>query len=172
MRRDSAAALAVLAAGALIVAPATALAASPSPQPAHRSSGKFVPRTPTTPQHTEFVVEVNKKGQVIKVDSGRESHDRAFNAITYGNVLQAFIRRPDGTAVSGLYRLTYDYDPTNKLVRRDVALLHAGGVDSNALGAVDQEIQKLAAEQMRRHLDPVATPSPLPDLKAITGHRH
>jgi hypothetical protein len=144
------------------------LGASPSPQPA----GKLVPRTPTTPQHTEFVVEVNDKGQVIKVDSGRESHDPAFNAITYGNVLQAFIRRPDGTAVSGLYRMTYDYDPANKHVRRNVALLKAGGVDPNALGAVDQEIQKLAAEQMRRHLTPVPTPSPLPDLKAITGHRH
>ncbi len=144
------------------------LGASPSPKPA----GKLVPRTPVTRQHTEFVVEVNKKGQVIKVDSGRESHDPAFNAITYGNVLQAFIRRPDGTAVSGLYRMTYDYDPANKHVRRDVALLKVGGVDPNALGAVDQEIQKLAAEQMRRHLIPVPTPSPLPDLKAITGHRH
>ncbi len=132
----------------------------------------LVPRTPTTPEHTEFVVEVNRKGQVVKVDSGKESGDPAFNAITYGNVLQAFIRTPDGAAVSGLYRLTYDFNPADKHVRRDVALVRAGGVNPNALGAVDQELQKLAAEKIRRRLNPPPTPSPLPDLKAITGHRH
>jgi hypothetical protein len=143
------------------------------PRPTARDSRRsFVPRTPSTPQHTEFVVEVNRRGQVVKVDSGKQSQDPAFNAITYGNVLQAFIRKPDGSAISGLYRLSYDYDPADKRVRRDVALVRPGGVNPNALGAVDQELQKLAAEKARHRFDAHPTPSPLPDLKAITGHRH
>lgn len=37
-----------------------------------------------------------------------------FNAWTYGNVLQMWIRHPDGTAEVGIYKVTYDYDPATK----------------------------------------------------------
>ncbi len=131
-----------------------------------------IPRTPTTRQHSEFVVEVNRKGQVVRADRVKPAQNDTFNAMTYGNVLQAFIRRPDGSAVSGIYRMTYDYDPRRKTVRRQVALLRAGNVDPNALGAVDREIEKIASERARERLNAPPTPSPLPDLKAITGHRH
>jgi hypothetical protein len=131
-----------------------------------------VPRTPTTRQHSEFVVEVNRKGQVIRADRVKPAQNDTFNAMTYGNVLQAFIRRPDGSAVSGIYRMTYDYDPKRKTVRRQVALLHAGRVDPDALGAVDREMEKIESERARERLNAPPTPSPLPDLKAITGHRH
>lgn len=132
----------------------------------------FGAHAPSTRQHSEFVVEVNGKGQVVRARSVKPAHDDAFNALTYGNVLQAFIRRRDGSAVPGLYRMSYDYDPGKKMVRRQVALVRAGGVDPNALGAVYVEFAKIEAEKLWRRLNPPPTPSPLPDLKAITGHRH
>ena len=131
----------------------------------------FMPHTPTTAVHTEFVVEVNRKGQVTRVRSGKSCPDLAFNAITYGNALQAFIRTADGRSISGLYRLSYDFDPKTKKVARTVAIIQKGGVDPNRLGAVD-EMALVSA----RHRPPAASPapagSPLPDIKAITGHRH
>lgn len=128
--------------------------------------------TPAAAVHTEFVVETNRLGQVTRVRSGVSSKDLAFNAMTYGNALQAFIRTANGTAIAGTYRLVYDYDPQHKLVKRSVALVRAGGVNPSALGAVTVEAQKLAKASSK--VRPSATPSasPLPDLKAITGHRH
>jgi hypothetical protein len=126
---------------------------------------RFHPRTPTATEHTEFVVEVNKKGQVARVRNGVSSSNASFNSMTYGNALQAFIRTPDGNAISGLYKLSYDYDPKTKLVKRDVALIRAGGVNPNALGAVvemQQIAQKRAAEQKA-----------LPDLNPdVVKHHH
>jgi hypothetical protein len=128
----------------------------------------LAPHTPATPVHTEFVVEVNRKGQVTRVKSGKSCPDLSFNAMTYGNALQAFIRTADGRAISGVYRLAYDYDPKTKRVKRTVALLHAGGVDPDKLGAVDE-----MAIVNARHHGPAPSPTPdLPDFKAITGHRH
>ena len=155
--------------------PTTATRATAAPRLAARQARPRaipIPRTPTTRQHSEFVVEVNRKGQVIRADRVKPAQNDTFNAMTYGNVLQAFIRRPDGSAVAGIYRMTYDYDPRRKTVRRHVALLHAGRVDPNALGAVDREIEKIASERARERLNAPPSPSPLPDLKAITGHRH
>jgi hypothetical protein len=148
------------------------IAGSRSPAPAAMGIAQrmpaFAPHTPTTAVHTEFVVEVNRKGQVTRVKSGKSCPDLSFNAMTYGNALQAFIRTPDGRAISGVYRLAYDYDPKTRRVRRSVALLHAGGVDPDKLGAVD-EMAILNA----RHHGPAPSPTPeLPDFKAITGHRH
>ena len=97
------------------------LGASPSPH--------AVVHLPTTPQHDEFVVEVNGKGQVVRIDSGTPSHDRAFDSITFGNALQVFIRTTEGNAVAGRYRLRYDYDPATRRIRRNVAILQRGGVD-------------------------------------------
>ena len=66
--------------------------------------------------HTEFVVEVNAKGQVVRVKSAKAygDQDPFFNTQTNGNVLQMWIRHPDGSAEVGLYRVNYDYDPQDE----------------------------------------------------------
>lgn len=101
------------------------IGATPSPAP-------LLPRVKL---HTEFLVEVNKLGQVTQVHAGKTSPDPTFNAQTYGNALQAFIRTTDGKVVLGTYRLSYDYDPQTQRVRRTVALVKVGGVDPDAQGA-------------------------------------
>ena len=67
-----------------------------------------------------------------------------------------------GTAVPGLYRLSYDYDPATKQVRRTVALIKAGGVDPNAPGIVTV---------IQKNLDDAAgkNASPLPDFNKIAA---
>ena len=156
---------------ALASAPART-AASPTPPAAQ-------PRLPSAAEHTEYVVEVNKKGQVTRVRSGKSSRDTAFNAMTYGNALQVYVRTPDGRAISGTYRLTYDYDPKTRDVRRTVGLIHAGGVDPNALGAVDEmaainrrRASRQTPEEQRPTAGPFTPSSTLPDLGTITGHKH
>jgi hypothetical protein len=109
-------------------------AASPAPQ---IDLTKFRPLYPKAAQHTKYVVEVNAKGQVSGVRSAARSKDKRFDAVTFGNVVQTFIRRNDGKAISGLYRVSYDYDPKTQLVKRSVALLRAGGVNAAALGLVN-----------------------------------
>jgi hypothetical protein len=154
-------------AAALAFLPAAVHATSALQPKAHA----FNPHTPATAVHTEFVVEVNNKGQVTRVRSGKSCPDLAFNAMTYGNALQAFIRTPDGRAIPGVYRLSYDYSPKTKTVARSVALIRVGGVDANRMGAVDE----MAALNARHH-GPPSSPTPaasaLPDFKSITGHRH
>ncbi|MBD5656979.1 MAG: hypothetical protein IAI50_17640 [Candidatus Eremiobacteraeota bacterium] len=142
-----------------------ALAAGRTPSPA------AVVHTPTTAVHTEFVVETNRLGQVTRVRSGVSSKDAAFNAMTYGNALQSFIRTDSGRAVAGTYRLDYDYDPRRKAVKRSVAIVRAGGVNPNAPGAVTVEERKLA-KQSHTGAGAAASPGPLPDLKAITSPSH
>ena len=146
---------------------ATTITAFPAPAPRSLEAA-LLARAPRTRQHCEFVVEVNRKGQVTRVRSGRTAHDPNFNAITYGNALQAFIRTPDGRAIAGVYRLTYDYNPADRSVRRGVELLHPGGVNPNAPGAVDQMIH-LARSEAARTVRPLGSPKPLPDLQSITG---
>lgn len=125
---------------------------------------------PQRAEQTQFVVEVNKMGQVTRVRTGKYSSDPAFNAITYGNALQVFIRTPQGRAVSGTYRLMYDYDPKSRNVRRTVSLIHAGGVDPNAIGAVNAMAQlNRRRAQQGLHPTPAGT---LPDLRTITGIKH
>jgi len=152
---------------ALALAAACASAASApvcaAPAPAPALSGTSVP---DKPEHTEFTVETNAKGQVTRVRSGKPSPDPAFNAMTYGNALQAFIRTADGRAVAGVFRLTYDYDPTSKRVRRGVALIRAGGVNPKALGAVDA----MAAADRKAHDAKKA--NTFPSLGAITSGNH
>jgi len=103
-------------------------------------------RYPKAPQHVRYLVEVNRKGQVSKVRSGTRSQDARFDSITYGNVIQTFIRRSDGRAISGLFRVSYDYNPKTQNVTRSVALLQAGGVNAAAPGLVD-----VVAEMNRRN---------------------
>lgn len=157
--------------GAIVaVAGALALiAATPSPAPTllRVDLTKIQPKSllPKTKLHAEYVVEVNKLGQVTRVKSGKSSGDDTFNAQTYGNALQAFIRTPDGHVVVGSYRLTYDYNPSTERVHRDVELVKRGGVDPNAKGAVD-EMEEIA----RRHTPepsppPVEHPVPAPSIK-------
>jgi hypothetical protein len=138
------------------------LGATPAPAPSalRIDVTKLQSRTllPKTALHTEFVVEVNKLGQVTRVRSGKSSKDQAFNAQTYGNALQAFIRKPDGSVVVGSYRLTYDYNPKTERVRRDVALVKAGGVNPNAKSAVED------MEEVARRHSPEPAPTPAEHL--------
>ncbi len=131
----------------------------------------FSPRTPLRSVHTEYVVETNRLGQVTRVRSVRPSNDPPFNALTYGNALQAFIRTRAGSAISGTYRLGYDYDPQTKNVRRSVLLVRPGGVDPNAPGAVLVEAEKLRKQKQKAQIQAQAQATALPDLKHITGKR-
>lgn len=106
------------------------------------------PMTPSQAEHVVLVVETNKKGQVTRVryNGSHGSSNDGFNAMTYGNALQTFIRTEDGRAVPGTYRLIYDYNPDTQMVKRTVQLIKAGGVDPNAIGAVDD----MARQNMKK----------------------
>jgi hypothetical protein len=171
---------AALAAFALLAA-----APSPAPTPYRIDLTKIQPKSllPKVPLHTEFIVAVNKRGQVTRIISGKTSKDRTYNIQTAGNALQAFIRTPDGKAIPGSYRLTYDYSPKTARIHRDVALVKAGGVDPNAEGAVYKmmdDVEKRAKEVKAAHTpaperSAAMTPGPqpsgtvhLPSLQQIT----
>ena len=148
--------------GTAILARPCLAASTPSPGAsgsARADVSKYRSRFPKTPQHAQYDVEVNSKGQVSKVRSGTHSHDPRFDQVTYGNVVQTFIRRSDGQAISGLYRVSYDYDPKTQLVHRSVALIHTGGVDAAAPGLVEifaamnrRTAQKFQADLHQRNL--------------------
>lgn len=172
----------VLAAALVATLMAPAWAAPNAKSPPSKSAPKALqPHLPTVAEHTEFVVETNAKGQVTRVRSGKSVKDLAFNAMTYGNALQTFIRTTDGHAVAGTYRLKYDYSPKTKRVRRSVQLIRAGGVNPNAIGAVDDmarvekrretlDIQAARAAEAKRAPKPGPSVN-LPDLKTITGKK-
>jgi hypothetical protein len=142
----------------------------PAPQP-----GTVV--VPKTAEHSAYVIEVNGKGQVSKVRSSVSSGNQQFDAMTYGNVIQTFVRKPDGTAVAGVYRMNYDYDPKTKNVKRSVTLLQTGGVNANAVGLVDRmaEANKVAAEKVRKAMEARNKPVenvPLPFLSPTPAPKH
>lgn len=141
---------------ALTVAVPAFAAGTPPPKPSINFS--------KVPLHTEFVVEVNKKGQIVRVKSGKSTSNYTYNAQTYGNVLQMWIRHPDGTAQVGLYRVTYDYDPKTHGIRRGVALVKAGGTWGDKEGAADQMMSIFKKNESKG-----ATRPNLPSLNAITG---
>jgi hypothetical protein len=164
----------------------TLIAATPAPvkTPYRIDVTKIQPKAllPKGPLHTEYIVAINKLGQVTKIVSGKPSKDKTFNLQTVGNALQAFIRTPDDKAIPGTYRLTYDYNPQTTRVRRDVALVHAGGVDPNARGAalkMMDDVQKFAKahpaaaaaaeKEDQQHAVPLtqASTGKLPDLNNI-----
>jgi len=128
------------------------------------------PHLPTTPLHTEFVVEVNRLGQIVRVRSGKSCKNLTFNAQTYGNVLQMWIRRPDGHAIVGLYRVSYDYNPRTQRVHRGVALLSRGGNWGNQKGAVTDMLiidaknraQHRGLPGLEQFMRPTPTPKPKP----------
>ena len=170
---------ALCAAGAALALLGATPAATPLPY--RIDVTKIQPKSllPKVPLHTEYVVAVNKLGQVTHIISGKPSKDKTYNLQTYGNAMQAFIRTPEGKAISGSYRLTYDYSPKTTRVHREVQLVKSGGVDPNAVGAVTKMI-----DDVHKHGKPPAkhapagaaamTPGPqpsgnlrLPDLKQI-----
>lgn len=128
----------------LAAAPLGALAANP-PQPAPMPT----PKLPNRALHSSIMVEVNKRGQVVRITKGGQlSHDSVFDTMTIGNALQMWIRRPDGSAVTGLFRVNYDYDPHTHNVSRHVALVSAGGNWANESGAATKMVN--AAKQETR----------------------
>ena len=152
---------------ALILAPAAAPAAT---APAKKPAALPTPNVPRVPLHTEFNVEVNKLGQVVLVKSGKSSKDDSFNAKTYGNVLQMWIRRPDGSAVVGMYRVSYDYDPHTRIIRRNVAILSRGGKWANAKGAATDMMDIAKREYLqglKKQRQQQSAAKNLPDIQGI-----
>jgi hypothetical protein len=146
------------------------IGATPAPLPK--------PVLPKIPMHTEFIVEVNAKGQVVRVRSGKSAKECTkqtqgqclfFNAQTYGNVLQMWIRHPDGTAEVGLYKVTYDYDPKTHGVRRNVAIVSHGGNWGNKPGAATDMMDKAQAEAKAWAEKQKQQNSSLPDLNKIVS---
>lgn len=124
-----------------------------------------------------MVVEVNNKGQVVRVKSTKWCKVSSFNVQTFGNALQMWIRRPNGTAEVGLYRVTYDYNPKTTYVARHVAIISRGGSWANAEGAADRMIrtaQKQAAEAQKAAIEAQKKAqernAKLPSLNEIRGH--
>ncbi|MDQ6825654.1 MAG: hypothetical protein M3Z14_00420 [Candidatus Eremiobacteraeota bacterium] len=153
------AALLLTAACALSISGTPAFAAPRSAQ--HGQRVMPTPQLPKTPLHTEFVVEVNKLGQVVRVKSGKSCKDLTFNAQTYGNVLQMFIRTQDGMhAIVGLYRISYDYNPHTTKVHRGINLVSHGGNWADEEGAANS-MRDIAERQAKRRN------KPLPDFKQI-----
>jgi hypothetical protein len=118
-----------------IVAPMSGFAAN-QPKPVPAPTPDLGPR----PLHSVMDVEVNKYGQVVRIKGGQLSHNATFDTMTIGNALQMWIRRPDQTAVVGLFRVTYDYDPRTHNIARHQWLLSAGGDWGNAQGAANKMI--------------------------------
>ena len=80
-----------------------------------------------------------------------------------------WIRRPDGSAEVGLYRISYDYDPKTHGVTRRIALVSAGGSWGDEDGAANVMIEnarKQAAEDRQRQAEQNAK---LPSLNQIRG---
>ena len=169
--RPMALALAVFAAGTAL--PAFA-AATPAPTASPHRIVIPPPKFPKEKLHAEYLVEVNKKGQVVRVKSGKATKYGTFNAQTYGNALQMWIRKPDGSAEVGLYRVTYDYDPSDHHVARNVALVSKGGSWANTEGAADvmmDTAKKEAAEAAAAAKRQQAQDRKLPSLNQITGKK-
>lgn len=159
-----------LAQGALaltvLIAPAIGIAAEQPKKPVTLPS----PYQPKVPLHTEFNVEVNKMGQVVRVKSGKSCKDLSFNAKTYGNVLQMWIRRPDGTAVVGMYRVTFDYDPKTRIIDRNVSLISRGGKWANDQGAANNMIDIAKREYiqgLKKEQQDQSAAKNLPDINGI-----
>lgn len=160
---------------AAIAAPNVALA-TPTPHP---QTTRIVIHLPSYPLHSEVVVEVNKKGQVVRIKSVKPSKLLSFNYQTYGNALQMWIRKchTEGssstcTAEVGLYRVTYDYDPKTTNVTRHVAIISHGGNWGDEAGAATimmemyrkQAEAAAAAERKQQEQN-----SKLPSLNQIRG---
>lgn len=153
----------------ILAAPAAAFGATqPSPAPFP------TPNLPNKALHSTIDVEVNKKGQVVRIKGGQLSHDSVFDTMTIGNALQMWIRHPDGTAETGVFRVAYDYDPHTHNVSRHVALVSAGGPWANDSGAATKMVdvarretkavyQQMQAQEKARQAESLKH---LPDINA------
>jgi hypothetical protein len=144
----------LLAAALLATLPASAQGAKPTVFPS--------PPQPATAQHTAYIVTTNKKGQVVTAKSEQNDRDKAFDLMTYGNALQMFIRTADGGAIPGRYRVTYDYSPETKSVKRNVALVAADGASADAPSAVDRmrADEQRSAERAKQARKAKSSPAP------------
>jgi hypothetical protein len=158
---------------ATIVAATCAPALSaPSPAPAaaaHPTATLPPPPLPTTAVHTEFVVEVNKLGQVVRIKSGVPSKSGSFNTQTEGNALQMWIRRPNGTADVGLFKVTFDFDPKTREVSRHISVVSLGGTWGDEPGAATKMIDDAKREAAEADAKQKQAAASLPGLHDITG---
>lgn len=123
------------------------VAASPTPAPMP------TPNFPNKPLHSTYQVEVNHLGQVVRVAHGTFSGDQAFDTMTLGNAMQMWIRRPDGTAQTGLYSVRYDYNVAKRSVSRTPSLISSGGSWANSPGAANvilKDMKRQAQAQYAR----------------------
>jgi hypothetical protein len=127
------------------------------------------PHLPPVPLHAEYAVEVNKHGQVVRIKSGRGTKYATFNAQTYGNALQMWIRKADGTAVVGLFKVTYDYNPKTHAVARRISLISTGGSWGNEPGAANVMIDTAKKEAAQAYKQQQEQRAKLPSLNIITG---
>jgi len=157
-----------VAAAVFFLAPIVAFAAQAKPM------AMPSPNLPHKALHVQLLVEVNKRGQVVRVEHGTLSGDRAFDTMTLGNAMQMWIRHPDGGAQTGLYRVTYDYNPHTHDVARVPFLIRPGGNWANKPGAaaliiqdarrqVQQAEARLRAEQKKHEQQNAQN---LPDINA------
>lgn len=159
-----------------VIAMPNGVSATPTPGP---QTTRIVIHLPKYPLHSEVVVEVNKKGQVVRIKSVKPSKLLSFNYQTYGNALQMWIRKchTEGssntcTAEVGLYRVTYDYDPKTTNVTRHVAILSHGGSWGDEPGAATVMMEmyrkqaEAAAEAERKAQE---QNNKLPSLNEIRG---
>jgi hypothetical protein len=131
---------------------APAFSATPAPKATSQPKAIPLPKAPPIALDTAFIVEVNAKGQVVRVEKAiSKNQDLQFNAQTYGNVLQMWIRHPDGTAETGLYRVSYHYDPKTQKVSRSIELLKDGGSWANAEGAANRMMDIATREAKAAH---------------------
>jgi hypothetical protein len=164
------------------VAGTAVVSAAPTPHPSPQST-RIVIHLPKYPLHSEVVVEVNKKGQVVRIKSVKPSKLLSFNYQTYGNALQMWIRKchtegstTNCTADVGLYRVTYDYDPKSTNVTRHVAIISHGGSWGDEPGAATVMMDMFrkqaaaAAEQERKAAEHQQEQNnKLPSLNQIRG---
>jgi hypothetical protein len=153
----------------LLVATLPARSATPSPSATPHPGAMPSPHLSNVPLHTELIVEVNKKGQVVRVKSGTASKDAIFNTQTYGNALQMWIRRPDGTAQVGLYKVDYDYDPKTHNISRTQALISPGGSWGDQPGAANAMMDEAKRQAQAAMQERQKESQSLPSLQEIRG---
>lgn len=153
----------------LLGLPVISAAATPPPGTSGQSGMPSSIKLPAVPLHTEYIVEVNKKGQVVKSKPSKLSKVDTFNLQTFGNTLQMWIRKPDGTADVGTFRVSFDYDPKTKKVSRNIALVSLGGNWGDQEGAAStmmESAQKQLEEAVKKQQQQNQS---LPSLNEIRG---
>lgn len=129
------------------------------------------PQLPKRELHDRLLVEVNAKGQVVRVAHGDLSGDGTFDIMTIGNAMQMWIRHPDGSAETGMYSVTYDYDPSTHNVTRHPTLVSKGGSWANSPGAATRIVKDMQREeqQIEARIKAEQTKK-LPDINAAVRH--